>query len=173
MWHGVGFNQLRRQEPAAAAASFRRALAARADYPEAWNRLGVALARQDSFAASIPCFERALALAPDYPDPPGNLALARTRAAQQSFEEARRLEGEGRDREAVAALRRSLAFTPDWPEAQARLAWILATSRQTDLRDGAEALALARAAIAGHGEEHPWLSKVLAAAERQAAAEAR
>jgi len=81
-WHGVGFNQLRRGELAAAEASFRRALAAREDYPEAWNRLGVALARQERYAESVPCFERAIALAPAYPDPPGNLALARRLAAQ-------------------------------------------------------------------------------------------
>ena len=48
LWHGLGFNQLRRGELAPAAANFRRALAVRDDYPEAWNRLGVALARGES-----------------------------------------------------------------------------------------------------------------------------
>ena len=171
LWHGLGFNQLQRNEVVPAAANFRRALQARDDYPEAWNRLGVALARQDSFAASIPCFERALLLAPDYPDPPGNLELARTRAAQACYEAGRRLEYQGRDEEVIAAFREALTYWPDWPEAQARLAWILATSKQTDLRDGAEALALARAALAGHGGEHSWLLEVLAAAEKQVAAE--
>ncbi|HOX26962.1 MAG TPA: glycosyltransferase family 39 protein [Candidatus Krumholzibacteria bacterium] len=84
LWHGVGFNQLRRDEYPAAEESFRRAIEARADYPEAWNRLGVALARQGRYAESIPCFERALALAPTYPDPSGNLELARKLAAEEA-----------------------------------------------------------------------------------------
>jgi len=173
LWHGVGLNQLRRDELAPAAASFRRALAAREDYPEAWNRLGVVLARQDSFAAAVPCFERAALLAPDYQDARGNLELAVQRAARASYVAAWVHEQAARDAEAIAGYRQALAYVADWPEARARLAWLLATSVQDSLRNGAEALALAQAAVAGHGEDHPWLQEVLAAAERQAAAESR
>lgn len=84
MWHGVGYNQLHRSELTAAEQSFRTALDARADYPEAWNRLGVALARRGRYAESIPCFERALELAPGYGDPGPNLRLARQYLAQQA-----------------------------------------------------------------------------------------
>jgi tetratricopeptide (TPR) repeat protein len=171
MWHGVGYNQLRRDEPAAAAASFRRALAARDDYPEAWNRLGVALARQDSFAVALRCFERAAALAPAYPDPPRNRDRARGRLAEERFAEDRAREGRGDEAGAVAAYEEVLDLTPDWPEAQARLAWLLATATSDSLRDGRRARDLARAALAGHGREHPWLREVLAAAQNQAAAD--
>jgi hypothetical protein len=64
-----------------------------------------------------------------------------------------------------------LALTPDWAEAQARLAWLLATTDRDTLRDGREARRLAEAALASHGEDHPWLQEVLAAARAQARAD--
>ncbi len=173
MWHGVGFNQLQRGELPRAEASFRQALDLRDDYPEAWNRLGVALARQERYMESIPCFERAAVLAPDYPDPAPNLDLARREAADQEFRRGHGLQQAGDDAGAAAAYRRALAHRPRWAEPRARLALILATTAVDSLHDPAQAVALARQALADHGASHPWLEEVLATAREAAASQDR
>lgn len=169
LWHGVGFNQLQRDELPAAEESFRRALSLRDDYPEAWNRLGVALARQDRDEESIACFARALELAPDYPDPPPNLELARQRASRRLFEAGHRHQQAGEDVEAAACFERVLELMPGWAEPRARLASILTTTAVDSLRDPTRAVKLARRALADHGGDHPWLREVLEAAEAAAA----
>ena len=49
--------------------------------------------------------------------------------------------------EAVAHLKESLKINPDGIYAQANLAWVLATSRDASLRDGAKAVELAKKII--------------------------
>src|SRR5438876_1938526 len=53
----------------------------------------------------------------------------------------------GRVSEAVAHLKESLKINPDGIYAQANLAWVLATSRDASLRDGAKAVELAKKII--------------------------
>ena len=53
---------------AAAASAFRRALALRSDFPDAWNELGYALRNQGRYAESLDAYHEALRLRPDFPE---------------------------------------------------------------------------------------------------------
>jgi len=53
----------------------------------------------------------------------------------------------GKAAEAVSALRQALELKPDWAAALADLAWLLATSPEAKVRDGAEAVRLAQRAV--------------------------
>jgi cytochrome c-type biogenesis protein CcmH/NrfG len=53
---------------AAAVAVFRRAIALRAGFAEAWNELGFALRQQGRYAESLDAYAEALRLRPDFPE---------------------------------------------------------------------------------------------------------
>jgi len=52
----------------AAEAAFRRAIALRPGFADAWNELGYALRHQKRYAESIQAYDEALRLRPDYPE---------------------------------------------------------------------------------------------------------
>jgi len=52
----------------AAVGAFRRALALRGDFPDAWNELGFALRNQGRYAESLDAYHEALRLRPDFPE---------------------------------------------------------------------------------------------------------
>jgi tetratricopeptide (TPR) repeat protein len=52
----------------AAADAFRRALALRPDFADAWNELGYALRHSGRYADSLDAYDRALRLRPDFPE---------------------------------------------------------------------------------------------------------
>jgi tetratricopeptide (TPR) repeat protein len=52
----------------AAEAAFRRALALRDDFADAWNELGYALRNQGRYTESLVAYDRALRLRPDFPE---------------------------------------------------------------------------------------------------------
>ena len=56
------------QDWAAAAAAFRRAVALRAAFPEAWNELGFALRNQGRYAESLTAYDEALRQRPRFPE---------------------------------------------------------------------------------------------------------
>lgn len=112
----------------------RRALAIRPDYPEALSALGAVLAMQGRTDDALPLFARAVVIEPKYADAWGNYAEA--------------LATKGRLREALAAYRRVLDLKPDSPGALTTAAWILGTSVDDTLRDGAAAMAYAERAAA-------------------------
>jgi cytochrome c-type biogenesis protein CcmH/NrfG len=53
---------------AAAVAAFRRAIALRAGFAEAWNELGFALRQQGRYAESLDAYAEALRLRPNFPE---------------------------------------------------------------------------------------------------------
>lgn len=53
---------------AAAESAFRRALALRAAFPDAWNELGYALRNQGRYAESVQAYQEALRLRPRFPE---------------------------------------------------------------------------------------------------------
>ena len=53
---------------AAAAASFRRAVEARPNFPEAWNELGFALRQTGEYEEALRAYDQALKLRPNFPE---------------------------------------------------------------------------------------------------------
>src|SRR5262245_11918258 len=56
------------QDWTGAEAAFRRAIALRAAFPEAWSELGYALRNQGRYPESLPAYDEALRLRPDFPE---------------------------------------------------------------------------------------------------------
>jgi tetratricopeptide (TPR) repeat protein len=69
----------------------------------------------------------------------------------------------GRANEAVAHWKESLEIKPDDMNAQANLAWVLATSPDASLRDGAKAIELARKVLEHAGHANVIVLRTLAA----------
>jgi tetratricopeptide (TPR) repeat protein len=174
---------LRRSRPAEAAAELRRAIALDRRAPEAWYNLGLALSGQGLDAEAIPALEEALRLRPSYASAHRKLAeiFAARGEHEQAVahaEEAERIapSGEdttmralaymdaGRSREAIEVLRALLARDPSDADAAGILAWLLATSPEDDLRDGAAAVTLAERSVAeGSGVDADQLDTLAAA----------
>ena len=122
-------------DAAQAIARYERALALDPGSARAQGVLGAALVREGRYAAARPHLERAVALA----EAPAvaHAALAVVLAA------------EGQEAAAVRRGRAALAIDPELGWAANNLAWILATTRDPSLRDPAEAVRLAEAAVRG------------------------
>jgi tetratricopeptide (TPR) repeat protein len=74
----------------------------------------------------------------------------------------------GQVTEAVSHLERVLAMRPDDPDAQKNMAWVLATSPDPQLRDGARAVELAESANRRRQSSDPIVSATLASAYAEA-----
>ena len=118
----------------AAEAAFRRALEARPDDVSSLDQLGTVLAQRGAVDEGVALIRRALALAPNDAHPHFSLAAVLLRTGSTSPE-------------AVDHLRVSVRLRPDWAPPANELAWLLATSSDASLRDGAEALRLSTVAI--------------------------
>jgi Flp pilus assembly protein TadD len=112
---------------------YREALKTKPDYAEAINNLGVALAGRGQVDEAITRFRRAVVLKPDYVGARINLGLA--------------LAGRGQAGEAIAQYEEALRIEPDNGAALTCLAWMRATCSDARLRDGPQAVSLARRAI--------------------------
>ncbi len=111
---------------------FNSAIEADPDFPQAHFYLGVYYARQGDFSRAVQHLEQAVALEPKSPPAWHNLGLAYLRL--------------GDFPQALRVFRRGVDTWPNDGHMTMKLAWILATAHQADLRDGAEALRLARTA---------------------------
>lgn len=140
-----GINELQSGQVAAAAATFRQAIAAGQDSPGVHYHLGLALAGSDDRAGAIEAYGRAAALDPRMADARANrglllLAAGRLAEAEADFAELRLLEpgsADGpallaqvelaRDRPAAARplLEQALALAPDRPELRAETVRVL------------------------------------------------
>ena len=70
----LGLTRYEADDYEAAGAAYERALALKADFPEAWNDLGVARFRSGDYAGARACFGKAVALRADYEEALFNLA---------------------------------------------------------------------------------------------------
>ena len=95
--------------------------------------LGLALLRKSSFDEAIAQFRKALALDPRDAQAHNDLGVALS--LKRRFDEA------------VAQFREAMAADPQFAQAQSNLAWLLATSPEAAVRNGAEALQLAAKAV--------------------------
>ena len=96
----------------------------------------------------------------------GSRVSAADRAAIESAA-ARRLTLEGRHQEAVQAWRKAIELSPEDGTAKMELAWLLATSEEATLRNGAEALRLVTEALQGRAPQNAREMDVLAAANAE------
>lgn len=135
--------------PAEAAAAFEAAAGLDPADADVRVRLGSARAAVGDADGAIRALVEARDLAPSEVTPRVVLALV--------------LESSGRAAEAAGEYREALALAPDATVAT-RLAWILATSPDADVRDGVEAERIARAACEASGWGDPAALDALAAA---------
>jgi tetratricopeptide (TPR) repeat protein len=165
-----------------------RALQINPDYADAHNNLGIVLLQKGATDEAIDHFQKALQIRPDYAEAYNNLgnalrrkgrldeAIAQYQIALQlnaGYAEAHRGLGnallqKGNVDEAITHFQDALQIKPADPASQNNLAWVLATSGQASLRNGAKALQLARQANTLTGGERPFILHTLAAAFAEA-----
>jgi len=195
--NNLGFLFLRRGELDKAISEFQAALNVRSKNIETHyslgaaliqNNLGNALARKQLWDEAIDHLQEAVRLRPDYADAYFNLgsvlfqqgridqAIAQWQKAiaiRPTDAEAHRslasaLSKEGKLKEAIAEYEQALNVVPGDSVALNNLAWILATSSDASVRDGARAVTLARKAVQASGGRDPNFLRTLAAARAEA-----
>ena len=179
----VAMLYLQAGRPSEAAAHFRDSLRLNPDSAPTHYNLGIALSMQRQLDEALVEFREAVRLDPQHAEAHNNLgamlhvggnlaeaeaAYRRAAALAPNAEShnnlGRILSATGRDREAIAEFRRALDLRPDLPSALAGLAWVLATARDTGLRQPAEAVQLAERAQRVMAGADPAALDALAAA---------
>jgi tetratricopeptide (TPR) repeat protein len=168
---------------------FQKYLEANPDSAEAHNNLGRALAEKGRLTEAIAHFRKAILLKPDYLEV--HLSLGAVLAWQEKSDEAmvhfaKVLEinpdiaeahyylgvalyhSQGKTAEALAHWRRALRIEPNHVPALNQTARVLATSPETSVRNGAEAVGLAERAVHLSGGRDPETLDTLAAAYAEA-----
>ena len=173
-----------------AIAHYRKALEIRPDYAEASCNLANALIAKGDFDGAIARYTACLALIPDQEEAQYNLASAllrkgRTDEAIVEYQEMLQMHPEsadahanlgsawlakGRVRDAMAEYTKALQISPENLAALSNLAWVLATSSDSSLRNGSEAVRLAERAdsASSRSDKHPTVLRILAAAYAEA-----
>ena len=128
---------------------FRAALDANPNHADALSNLGALLLTQGQADAAIDVFRRAVALEPN--------------SAESHFSLGAALEARGEIEEAMAEFRQAIRLDAAWDLPLQRLAWLLATSRDERIRDGALAVRLAERAAEQTGRQDPGVLDILAA----------
>lgn len=131
----------------------RSTLELRPDYTPALYLLGSVLAMQDRFEEAVALFVQVLQREP------GKL--------EARLDLGRALWELGRYAESVTSLREARQLAPNDSEVARELGWALATCPQDDLRDGGQALAIARRLCEQTNYGNPLLLDVLAAAQAE------
>jgi len=114
--------------------------------------LARALAAENKTDVAIQHLQKTLQLQPDYTAASNDLGAL--------------LASKGEVKEAIAAWRQTLSFDADNPDAANNIAWMRATAADADLRNGKEAVDLARLALRSGGE-NPVSLRTLAAAQAE------
>jgi Flp pilus assembly protein TadD len=137
-----------------AIAQYRQALKIEPDHAAARVNLGRALAARGQLDEAVACYRKALQTEPA--------------SAAAHFNLADALGQQGKFPDAVGQLREAARLAPDNVKVLNRLAWVLATCPDARVRNGAEALALARRAVQLAGRQEPLTQNTLAAAYAEA-----
>jgi tetratricopeptide (TPR) repeat protein len=173
-----------------AIAHYQKALEIRPDYAEASCNLANALITKDDFDGAIARYKACLAAIPDQVEAQYNLASAllrkgRTDEAIVEYQKVLQMQPEsadahanlgiawlakGRVRDAMEEYTKALQISPENLAALSNLAWLLATSSDSSLRNGSEAVRLAERAdsASSRSETHPTVLRILAAAYAEA-----
>jgi tetratricopeptide (TPR) repeat protein len=129
---------------------YQEAVKQKPDYAEAYYLLGNDLLENTRVDDAIAAYEQALKSRPTYPEVENNIGLA--------------LVQKGRPSEAIAHWENALALRPESLESLNNLAWVLATFPEAWIRNGGQALALAKRANQLSGDNNPANLRTLAAA---------
>jgi len=129
---------------------FNESLRIKPDSPTVHCNLGVIFARQRKLDEAVTHFRKALEFEPGYPEAAANLGRA--------------LIKQGKLDEAVTHFTETLQLKPDSVGSMDTLAWLLATHRDAEFYNPAEAVRLARRACELTKYEKPQLLNTLAAA---------
>jgi tetratricopeptide (TPR) repeat protein len=152
--------------------------------PAVYHMLGQAYTRKSAYGPAVQSFKECLQLDPDSVSTHENFAKVVMRlndpdAAIRHLTEAiqlnpnialthhalaRALKSKGRTEEAITHFREALRIKPNWEKPMNRLAWILATHSDSNLRDPQEALSLALRACELADYQAPGFLDTLAAA---------
>jgi tetratricopeptide (TPR) repeat protein len=173
-----------------AIAHYRKALEIRPDYAEAACNLANALIAKGDYDGAVTQYTACLAAMPDQEQAQYNLAGAllrkgRTDEAIVEYQKVIRKHpdsadahanlgsawlAKGRVRDAMAEYTKALQISPENVPALSNLAWLLATSADSSLRNGAEAVRLAERAdsASSRSDKHPTVLRILAAAYAEA-----
>jgi protein O-mannosyl-transferase len=133
---------------------YRKALEIDNKLVRAHSRLAEALLESKKYDAAVAEYRKVLELTPDDANACYNIGVARDRQAKRG--------------EALAAYREAMAIQPNNVVFIDQVAWILATSPDRSLRNGAEAVALAERAVTLSGDNTPSIFATLAAAYAEA-----
>jgi Flp pilus assembly protein TadD, contains TPR repeats len=147
---GLAGIQLVRGDLENASDHYRRALELRDGNSAAHYGLALALAKERKFDEAIAHWEKSLEIQPDNATARNYLGAA--------------LVSVGRERDAVAQWRQTLDYDPENGDAMNNLAWVLANTRDSDLRDPAKAIQLAERAATLPGGDNAIVYRTLAAA---------
>ena len=126
----------------------------RPDYADAYFNLGSVLFQQGRIDQAIVQWQKALAIRPRDAEAHRNVASA--------------LRKQGNVKEAISEYEQALNIVPEDSVALNNLAWILATSSDASMRDGARAVTLAVKAVQASGGRDPNFVRTLAAARAEA-----
>jgi tetratricopeptide (TPR) repeat protein len=171
-----------------AIAHYQEALAVRPDYAEASCNLADALLSKGDMDGAIMHYRTCVAVLPNRTDAQYNLASALLRKGRIDeaiihYEKALELLPEnadahvnlgsallakGRVAEAIGQYKEALQLAPENVAAQSNLAWLLATSPDSSLRNGPEAVLLAEQASRSSDGRRPLALRILAAAYAEA-----
>lgn len=133
---------------------FLKALALQPDNENVHNNLGVALLEQRRFPEAIKYLNNALDINPENINARYNMGMS--------------FWGQGKTQEAIEQFRQVLKLKPEWATAANSLAWILATDKSGNNRNGEEAVRWALVACKGEGRANPAFLDTLAAAYAEA-----
>jgi len=135
-------------------ACFQKAAAVNPDQVEPWYNLGNGFLQKGDLDQAIASYRQAIKINPRYADTCANLGVAFFK--------------QGRIREALDSWQQALEINPNQVYVLNNLAWLLATTPDASLRNGAKAIALATQASQLSGNANPTILHTLAAAYAEA-----
>jgi tetratricopeptide (TPR) repeat protein len=146
----LGNTLLRKGDLDGAMACFQKSAEPSPDPLTSWNRLGDALLQKGDLEEAIVCYQQAIKINPRSAEAYANLGLAFFKKVEI--------------KQAMDSWQQALEFKPDQLYVLNNLAWLLATTPDASLRDGAKAVALATRANQLSGGGDPMMLHTLAAA---------